>query len=715
MKTVRNWALHSCLTACLAIVVLPPTLWANETPEEEAAERHGHEIRLINRYLERFHYRDFKLDDEFSVELTSNYIDNLDPAKLFFTQSDISEFSKIDHYFDDYIRSGDTQAASQIFEIYRERVNQRIDYALQRIEHTFNFKLIESYQTDRKDELWVSNVPALNTLWRKRIKNDLLDLTLSGDTQEEAKEKLIKRYGNIQRRTSQITDNEIFQLFANAYATSIEPHTSYFSPRASEEFNIHMRLSLQGIGAVLRLEDEITEVIRVVPGGPADQSGQIHPKDKIIGVAQGEDGVYEDIIGWRLSDVVDKIRGEKGTKVKLSIQSDEMGVDAEPKDVVITRDNIKLESQAAKKDIIEVETQAGTSKLGVITLPSFYIDFQARSDGAENYRSTTRDVAKLLEEMQQDQVDGLVIDLRGNGGGSLEEVITLTGLFIDHGPVVQVRNKDGRITTHRDHQKGTSYNGPLAVMVDRQSASASEIFAGAIQDYNRGLIIGEPTFGKGTVQNVLPLNLYAGEQYKDKLGQIKITIAQFFRVNGDSTQHRGVIPDIGWPLPYSQDDFGESAYDNALPWANIRESDYLKTDGVNSMALDEVESLHNARIKNDSEFLASLKKLEVLTLYRKETRLSLNLETRSSKREQFNLALLETENQIRLAEGLEAFDTYAQLRDAAKSEEDNSEQDSEFSADVFLSEAGKILNDYRHSVSSSTAVKQSEAAVDPAI
>ena len=496
--------------------------------QQVSAERHGHEIRLIDRLLERYHYRDFVLDDSFSVELTNNYIDNLDPGRLFFTQADIEEFSKIDEYFDDYIRSGSTQAATQIFDIYRERVSQRINYALQRLEHVFNFKLTETYQTDRREEPWAATETQLDSLWRKRIKNDLIVLTLAGDSNEKAKEKLNKRYNNILRRTNQIKDNEIFQLYANAYATSIEPHTSYFSPRATEEFNIHMRLSLQGIGAVLRLEDEITEVIRVVPGGPADQSGQINPKDKILGVAQGEEGQYEDIIGWRLSDVVDKIRGKKGTKVKLSILPSAMGVNGSPKDVVIVRDNIKLESQAAKKSILNVETQTGISKLGVITLPSFYIDFEARSKGNKDYRSTTRDVTKLLEEMQQDNIDGLVIDLRGNGGGSLEEVVTLTGLFIDHGPVVQVRNKDGRITTHRDHEEGVLYNGPLAVMVDRQSASASEIFAGAIQDYDRGLIIGEPTFGKGTVQNVLPLGVYTRDNFKNQLGQLKITIAQFF-------------------------------------------------------------------------------------------------------------------------------------------------------------------------------------------
>ncbi len=698
-----NWINAPRIAICLATLGAPNAVFAKESPAEDSSTRHGHEIRLIDRLLERFHYRDFVLDDEFSIELTQNYIDNLDPAKLFFTQSDIDEIAKIDEYFDDYIRAGNTQAAKQIFDIYQERVAQRIGYALQRLEHNFNFELLESYQTDRRNENWATDANTLNNIWRKRIKNDLIDLSLGGDTSEEAKEKLRKRYANILRRTSQIRGNEIFQLYANAYATSIEPHTSYFSPRATEEFNIHMRLSLQGIGAVLRLEDEVTEVIRVVPGGPADQSGQIYPKDKILGVAQGEDGEYLDIIGWRLSDVVDQIRGEKGTKVKLSILSNEMGANAAPKDVVIIRDNIKLESQAAKKSVLEVETESGTSKLGIITLPSFYIDFEARSAGKKDYRSTTRDVAKLLTEMRDDNIDGLVIDLRGNGGGSLEEVVTLTGLFIDQGPIVQVRNKDGRITTHRDYDQGSLYHGPLAVMVDRQSASASEIFAGAIQDYDRGLIIGEPTFGKGTVQNVLPLGMYTRDNFKDKLGQLKITIAQFFRINGDSTQHRGVIPDVGWSLPHAQEEYGERAYDNALPWANIRESDYLKSGTINQSAVSQIQSLHNNRIKQDAEFLASLKKLEVLADSRKITRISLNLETRENKRNEFNETLLTTENLIRAADGLTQLKSFEEMQQAAQSAEQNRATNRALDADVFLSEAGKILNDFRHLSSTSTA------------
>lgn len=688
---------------CINGVMAKTSQEERSAQQDVSAARHGHEIRLIDKLLERFHYRDFVLDDNFSVELINNYINNLDPGRLFFTQTNIDEFAKIDKYFDDYIRSGSTQAATEIFSIYQERVSQRIDYALQRLEHNFDFKLTESYETDRREEPWAVDASALDTLWRKRIKNNLIVLNLAGYLDEEAKTKLKRRYQNILRRTNQIKDNEIFELYANAYATSIEPHTSYFSPRATEEFNIHMRLSLQGIGAVLRLEDEVPEVIRVVPGGPADQSGQINLKDKILGVAQGEDGQYEDIVGWRLSDVVEKIRGEKGTKVKLSILPSAMGSNATPRDVVIVRDNIKLESQAAKKSILNVETQTGISKLGVITLPSFYIDFKARSSGNKDYRSSTRDVAKLLEEMRQDNVDGLIIDLRGNGGGSLEEVVTLTGLFIDQGPVVQVRNKDGRITTHKDHEKGTPYNGPLAVMVDRQSASASEILAGAIQDYDRGLIIGEPTFGKGTVQNVLPLGTYTGSNFKDQLGQLKITIAQFFRVNGDSTQHRGVVPDISWPLPHAQEDFGERAYDNALPWASIRESDYLKSASIKETALFQLQDLHAKRIESDSEFIASLKKLDLLAKSRKQTRLSLNLDTRTERKNDFNESLLNTENLIRQAKGLPSYEIFAELQQASRKEEEIRRDDTPLEADIFLSEAGKILNDFSHLTEKTTA------------
>jgi len=669
-------------------------------PEQQRVNdvRHSYEIKVIDRLLEQFHYKEYRLDDTLSETILDNYIDSLDPARLFFTATDIHEIDKLKTSFDDYIRRGITAAYHSIFDIYRERVKERTDYALQRLEHTFNFSIDEYYELDRSKSPWAADEKELNSLWRKRIKNDLINLYLSEkDDESEAVDTLRRRYTSIARRSQQIKDNEIFQIYINSYAGAIEPHTGYFSPRATEEFNISMRLSLQGIGAVLRSEDDQTEIVSIVPGGPADQSGQIHAEDKILAVAQGTEGEFVDIFGWRLSDVVDLIRGPKGSNVRLSVLPGALGANARVRDVSMVRDEIKLDSQAARSRTLEVETDAGKSTLGVIVLPSFYIDFEGRSNGDPNYRSTTRDVAKLIEELNQQQVDGIIIDLRGNGGGSLEEVITLTGLFIDEGPVVQVKNSDGRVRTHRDHQRGALYEGPLAVMVDRQSASASEIFAGAIQDYKRGLILGEPTFGKGTVQNVLPLSAYAKKQFKDDLGQIKITIAQFFRINGDSTQHRGVVPDIHWPFEESDaKPFGERAFDNALPWRHITESEYAtSTPPIDDTMLEHLKMRHGKRIEQDAAFIAELDKYKLIAEARVESSVSLDRKLREQKRDTFSQQLLDAENQIRQADGQETYASFKEMREQQEKHRDENayRRDAPIEPDPFMLETANILND----------------------
>lgn len=662
--------------------------------------RHSYEIKVIDRLLEQFHYKDYHLDDALSESILNNYIDSLDPARLFFTATDIEEIDRLKNNFDDYIRRGITAAYHSIFDIYRARVEERIDYALQRLEHNFNFAIDEVYELDRSESPWALDEEELNSLWRKRIKNDLINLYLSDENEEEALDTLRRRYKSIARRSQQIKDNEIFQIYVNAYANAIEPHTGYFSPRATEEFNISMRLSLQGIGAVLRSEDDQTEIVSIVPGGPADQSAQIHADDKILAVAQGIKGEFIDIFGWRLSDVVDLIRGPKGSSVRLSILPGALGAVASAREVTIVRDKIKLDSQAARSRVLEVETDSGQSRLGIIVLPSFYIDFEGRSNGDKEYRSTTRDVAKLIADLNQQEVEGIIIDLRGNGGGSLEEVITLTGLFIDQGPVVQVKNSDGRVRTHSDRQRGALYEGPLAVMVNRQSASASEIFAGAIQDYKRGLIIGEPTFGKGTVQNVLPISAYAKKQFDDDLGQIKITIAQFFRINGDSTQHRGVVPDIRWPFGESQSEpFGERAFDNALPWRHIAESDYITSSpSISTTTLEHLIMRHQKRIEQDAAFIAELDKYNLLAETRIEKSVSLDKNSRQHKRETFSQRLLDAENQIRIADGKETYPSYKEMREQQEKRRDENayRSDTPIQPDPFMLETANILNDLLH-------------------
>lgn len=683
--------------------VMASTTQSTQTldPEQQRLNdvRHSYEIKVIDRLLEQFHYKDYVLDDNLSRAILENYIDALDGSRLFFTASDIREIRKLHNNFDDYIRRGITTAYLSIFEIYQARVEERIHYALQRLELNFNFDSGETYELDRSKAEWAKDKAELDTLWRKRIKNDLINLELADESKEKALETLRKRYQNIARRSAQIKDNEIFQIYVNAYASAIEPHTGYFSPRATEEFNISMRLSLQGIGAVLRSTDDQTEIVNIVPGGPADQSGLLHADDKILAVAQGVEGEMVDIIGWRLSDVVDLIRGPKGSNVRLSILPAVMGASAAAKEISLVRDNIKLDSQAAKSRTLKVKTATGDSTLGIISLPSFYIDFEARANGDKNYRSTTRDVAKLIRELKQQNVDGIIIDLRGDGGGSLEEVISLTGLFIDKGPVVQVKNSSGRVRIHSDTQAGALYKGPLAVMVDSQSASASEIFAGAIQDYKRGLIIGEPTFGKGTVQNVLPLSAYAQEQYKNKLGQLKITIAQFFRINGDSTQFRGIVPDIRWPIAKSEEPFGERALDNALPWRKIERAEYVTSQpGIQEDVLKQLRQRHLQRINISKDFSAALDQRKLLVEMRQEKTVSLNKKLRKQQREEFSEKLLKAENQIRVAEGDKPYATIKDMRDQQEKKQNEKAYNSKapIETDAFMLEAANILNDLLH-------------------
>ena len=494
------------------------------------------------------------------------------------------------------------------------------------------------------------------------------------------------------KRTSQIKPNELFQTIVNAYAGAVEPHTSYLSPRSSEQFDINMSLSLSGIGAVLRTDEDHTKIVSVVPGGPADLTGQISAGDRIIGVGQKTASSIKDIVGWRLSDVVNIIRGEKGSTVVLSVLPNATGLSGKPKTVKIVRDKIKLEHQAASKRIIEIERPNGKIKVGVIELPSFYIDFKARNRGDKDYAGTTRDVKKLLLELNKEGIDDLIIDLRGNGGGSLSEVVSLTGLFIDTGPVVQINDTTGRTDILKDEDPGVLYDGPMAVLIDKGSASASEIFAGAIQDYQRGIIIGATTFGKGTVQTVLPLDSYTRKTFDKPLGQIKITSAQFFRINGESTQHKGVIPDLAWNLPQIEGDFGERAYKNALPWRRIEIAEHRDFDGAFSVKdIQQAKVKSQARIANNEKYKTTVDRVKLLVDAGNEKTASLNLAKRKAKRALFDKQLLSLENKLQLANGLPAYKTIKELRDAQ--EKRNDDIFTKKPVDVFLNEAAHILTD----------------------
>ena len=464
------------------------------TSDLAALDRHIKATELVTHILTTYHYKKTELNDELSSSIFTNYFDNLDQNKNYFIDSDIERFEKFRYVIDDAIKNKDISLAYEIFKKYRNRVEERINFALEIVNYNFDFSIEESFRFDRRDDNWLNNISDLDELWRKRVKNDVLNLKLAGKNTKEIKKTLSERYNRILSTTLQLDSNDVFQTFINAYTTSIEPHTAYFSPRISENFDISMRLSLEGIGAVLRAESEYTQVVRIITGGPADLDGRLGADDRIISVGQNTDGEMVDVIGWRLDDVVDLIRGPKNTMLKLEVLPKGSGIEGPTKIITLTRDKIKLEEQDASSSIIDIpETN---TKIGVIELPAFYIDFAAQAAGQNDYKSTSRDVRKLISVMMEKKIDGLIIDLRGNGGGSLAEALELTGFFIDEGPVVQTKDATGRIEVNYDPEPGIVYPGPLAVLVDRDSASASEIFAGAIQDYRRGIIIGETTFGK---------------------------------------------------------------------------------------------------------------------------------------------------------------------------------------------------------------------------
>tara|TARA_Y100000588_G_scaffold394940_1_gene518523 strand:- start:2201 stop:4351 length:2151 start_codon:yes stop_codon:yes gene_type:complete len=658
------------------------------TPIEELIPRAEHKraTRLITHFLTNYHYKNPRLDDELSQKFLERYLEILDPTKSYLLESDVAEFNRHHLEFDDYLRQSDLQPIFSIYVRYRKRVEDRVSRAIQLLNHPFDFNREETLRFDRENAEWAKNLAELDELWRKRVKNDILSLQIAGKKKNEISNTLKKRYEGIGRRTGQVNSEDIFQMSINAFTTSIDPHSSYFSPRTSENFRIRMSLSLEGIGAVLQSENEYTLVREIVPGGPADRGGKLHADDRIIGIGQGEKGEIIDVLGWRLDDVVDLIRGKKGTFVKLEILPKGSGLDGARKIIRIERNTIKLEEQAAKLTKLIIGEGQDAVNIGVINLPTFYLDFDARARGEHNYRSTTRDVRSLISGLEEDSLDALIIDLRGNGGGSLSEATDLTGLFIDVGPVVQVRNAQGRVQLERDTNRGVAYSGPLAVLVDRNSASASEIFAGAIQDYHRGIVLGETTFGKGTVQNLVDLNRF-DDTMDGKLGQLKSTIAQFFRVAGGSTQHRGVIPDITFPSGLSSEEHGERALDNALPWDRIAAARF-KPVGSAIGEVSVLRELHKSRVENDLAFQAVLAQEAAIETARKRQEISLVYEKRKAEHEKSERDQLDRENQIRRAHGLDPL-----LLDPLKDEDEVKNEDEKEKFDVILDEASFVVAD----------------------
>jgi len=596
------------LSITLALLIPAGAVWAKAEsaalePEFEALAPTTEQritTRLASRFLSTYHYQGQELDDELSARIFEQYLELLDPNRMYFLAADIEQLERYRERLDEALKTAEIEPAFDIFNVYRRRVAERIAHAREVLAGEFDFTIDERYQFDRSEAAWAASDAELDELWRKRVKNDWLGLMLAEREVDDIRETLDGRYANIQRRIREFKSSDVFQLFMNGYASAIEPHSSYMSPRTAENFEISMKLSLEGIGALLSSQNEYVEVAEVVPGGPADIDGRLQAGDRIVGVAQGEEDMV-DVVGWRLDDVVDLIRGKSDTMVRLEVLPAETGIKGPSAIIDIVRNEVKLEEQAAKASIETIDTGNGSRRIGVIDVPVFYVDFQGRASNQPDYRSSTRDVRRLINELRADDVDGLVIDLRGNGGGALVEAVTMTGLFIDTGPVVQIRDSNGRVSIEADREPGMAWDGPLAVLVNRGSASASEIFAAAIQDYGRGIIIGEPTFGKGTVQNLFNLDNYMTTSDR-KLGQIKLTMAKFFRIDGGSTQLRGVTPDIELPSFGSAAEYGEAALEHAMAWSQIERTDYQRIADLSPL-VPLAQQQHVARRESDDELV----------------------------------------------------------------------------------------------------------------
>jgi len=652
--------------------------------------------RKIGRILEEAHYSHAPIDRKMSETVFQRYLEFLDPQRSYLLAADINEFSAYRDQFDEMIRTGNIDPAYLMFARFQQRNRERMQYALEQLKTEPDWTVDESFEFDRTHAPWPADQATIDDLWRKRVKNDALSLLLTGKQWPEAADILHKRYERVLKRIDQVTNEDVFENLMNAYARAFDPHSSYFSPRSSEEYRIQMSLNYDGIGASLQVVDDYVTIMNVIEGGPAAVAGTLKTNDRITAVGQGHEGALTDVIGWRLDDVVQLIRGKAGTSVRLQILPGGAAPGSPEKTLEFTRNKITLEAQAAHKDVKTVARNGRTFRIGVITVPGFYQDIAAQNAGDEDYRSTTRDVAKLLRELKTENIDGLVLDLRGDGGGYLPEATALTGLFINHGPVVQLRDTSGRLEVLDDPESAPTYDGPLAVLVDRMSASASEIFAGAIQDYHRGLIIGQTTFGKGTVQNLVPLDRWSREPVN---GQLTVTIGKFYRITGESTQHRGVEPDIPLASVLDTKEIGESALESSLPWDRIagvpfRSSAVAATEPSVAM----LASAEDVRAQHDPDYRWLVSDIAAIDTLRAEKSVSLNLKVRREERAREDKERLERENSRRVAKNLPPLKTVAEL-DKAKDE----------LPDVMLDQAAQIMTDVVTGVRSGPVQKTARA------
>ena len=667
MKAVENRRNH--WLAGLAAVLLASQSVAS-TPEVQADEplapesRHEDIGQLVTQFVQKSHYLHIAVDDDLSSRVMDRYIESIDRNRIYLLASDIEFFEQYRNQLDDIVRSEPLDPVFDMFSIYRTRVRERFQFALTLLEEQPDLTVDEEYEFDRSESPWAKTSAELDEIWRKRVKNDVLNLALADKPWEDSREVLQKRYARYLKRMDQLKSDDVFETFMNAFAHTLDPHSSYLSPRNSEEYRIMMSLSYVGIGASLQTEDDYVHIVNIIPGGPASIDGTLEPNDKIIGVGQGVDGEMVDVIGWRLDDVVDLIRGKANTVVRLQIIPAGTLPGNSERVLQLNRGQVRLEEQAAKSEIITIPRDGRDWSIGVIDVPSFYRDYRALTNGDKDYASTTRDVKRLIGELEAEGIDGLIIDLRNNGGGHLTEATALSGLFIDNGPVVQLRNANARISRLDDPDPvpRVAYNGPLAVLVNRFSASASEIFAAAVQDYARGVIIGQETFGKGTVQNLYSLDQYLQPEDDEGFGQLTLTIGKYYRVTGESTQHRGVEPDIRLPSAIDSESVGESVRDSALPWDTIATTRFRAGQPLEN-TIQSLTANHSERSKDDPNFSYLTQFIEEERETRSRKSVSLSIESRRAERESQMKRALELENERRAALSLELIDSLEDLEE----------------------------------------------------
>ena len=647
------------ITSVLAILSLtafsycaPDTTIKVLHPDEKQIEVSRQVVSLIANY----NYKKVPIGDSLSRLIFDNYLKSLDDNRVYFFEKEVIEFKENRDLMDDQMVTGDLEPAYHMFNVYLERYVNRIQFMIAQLPTIpFDFTNNESLVYNREKLPFMQTQAEMDAYWLQRLKYDLLNLKLAGTDEVKSKETLKKRYENLLSQIAKIESYDAFQSLMTAYTESIDPHTNYFNPNNAAKFNIDMARSLEGIGATLKFENDFVMVAAVVPGGPADKSGQIAIDDKFVAVAQG-DGEFVDIVGWRLDNAIQLIRGAKGTTVRLKIISKGQDI-ASPKIISIVREKIVLQDQSVKKEIKTIQSNGKEIKIGIIDIPAFYADFKAYQAGDLNYKSTTRDVKLIIDSLKAAKVEAIVVDLRSNGGGSLMEAIDLTGLFLKQGPVVQVRDTKNKIEVGEDDDPSILWDGPMAVLIDRFSASASEIFAAAIQDYGRGIIIGTQSFGKGTVQNSIDLDQMMGEGASkvigntNKFGQINLTIAKFYRINGSSTQHKGVSPDISFPMVFAADKYGESAEPAALPWDEIKRSNYKTLANIAPIKRVLIEK-HDKRMKGNKDFEYLLADIKELKLRDAETSATLNEMVAKKERDEKEAESLARDNEKRIARGL---------------------------------------------------------------